>query len=271
MDAEHFDSLTRALQTVRSRRTLTAFLASLAAGGSLALRPADGIAVKRKKAGGKKGGKKKKSAPSSPPNSPPPVSPPPPPPPPSCTGAGAPHFCQSAGVCVPGCPAGKVFDATTCKCKCLEENTCCYCSCQGGTSFQCFPSGIASEAACRTACGDFCDEDPTTVAISFAGGNGRNAVCNFGTDTCDLNCVSDIACGSANSCVVSAARCNDGSDLCLQPLGGGPTRCGESVSTTCGCTSNADCAGQGAGAYCAKGTGPNCSFCSGANFCALPR
>jgi hypothetical protein len=266
VDAERFDSLTRVLQSVRSRRSLTTFLGSIVASGSLAaLLAEEESEAKRKKGGGKRGGKRKKKT--TPTTNPPPVSPPvsPPPTPPTCQSESLPEFCPGADRCVPGCPAGKEFDETTCKCVCAPARTCCYCSCQGGTNFQCFPDGIANVAACQAACGDFCDENPDTVQFSFAGGSGNDAACDFAGDICVTTCDADV-CSGANTCVLSAARCNSGAHSCFQPLGGGPTRCSSPVGGSCGCTSHDDCAG---GAFCVNGTG--CDACSGANFCAMPR
>lgn len=278
MEPTDFDRLSRTFAEALSRRRLTVLgslsFTALIPGLTSRVTEARGkhqgkhaLHAQKKKKKKKKKPAKPVAPPASPPGSPPgppPVSPPPPPPAPSCPQAAAPNFCASASACAPACPSGQVFDAATCKCACAEQKTCCYCSCQDGINFSCSPGGVSTLAECKTFCGNFCVEDPNTVTRTFAGGSGSNASCDFANDTCNVTCETDTVCGTANQCQASAS-CGHGRGSCVQPLGGGPTRCAEGVTNPgCGCTSHQFCVDlNGPGAFCSDATGCSALGCPG--------
>jgi hypothetical protein len=275
VDPTAFDHLSRTVAAGHSRRRLMGLLSGALAAVIPGRDPDAARRRQRHRHGahveGKKGKRrKKKRAATIPLVSPPPASPPPvpPPPPPTSCIEPAEHFCASDEVCVPECPSGKVYDEGSCSCVCAQQQTCCYCRCQNNT-FSCFP-GVLTEAACKATCGTFCGEDPSVVDISFAGGSGSDAACNFGTDTCDVTCQADTVCGKVDLCMGNVTTCGQGGK-CFQPLGGGPTRCGELVLEP-RCTTHADCASLGLGAFCAFITGIVCIGGPGSTtYCASPR
>jgi hypothetical protein len=89
---------------------------------------------------------------------------------------------------------------------------------------------------------------------------------------CHAPCGSSGVCGVPDDCKSAhAGGCGDGGQ-CFQPLGRGPTRCGASVTNTCGCISHRQCAtDHGAGAFCVQITGPRCTCGAFSTFCAVQR
>ena len=93
--------------------------------------------------------------------------------------------------------------------------------------------------------------------------------------SCYPPCGSSEICGVADACKVDKGTCGNGGK-CFQPLGGGPTRCGQSTgevgAPSCGCTSHQQCVtNHGAGAFCVTFTPGGCTCGGATTFCAVPR
>jgi len=272
MDPTSFDRLSRTFAAALSRRRLAGLLRGLPFAVLLPVLAEEATEAKKKKKK-KKGKPATPVSPSSPPGSPssppgsPPVSPPPPPNP--CPQAAAPRFCASAnagaGVCLPACAAGKVFDAASCTCVCAQEETCCSCVRTSDSNILCF-RGVADRGACNSECAADGGSD-----VKFAGGPGLSARCASDSNACEETCVTDTVCGTANECD-GITSCAGGGGNCTQPLGGGPTRCATGVSVVgCGCTSHQYCVDRnGPGAFCVDASRCGDISCPGGatTFCA---
>jgi hypothetical protein len=80
-----------------------------------------------------------------------------------------------------------------------------------------------------------------------------------------------VACApTADSCGGSVVFCGGAGQVCscYLPIDGSPSVCVQNA-TCSDCTDDAGCTRYGPGAFCAKGTGPNCT-CPGGNVCAVP-
>ena len=240
MDADRFDTLSRALYVAGSRR---AALAAMLSGAVGLLAASDTLAKKGK-------GKKKKGNKRGIPSSPPPTSPPPvgemsiPPPPPFCASQDDEIFCDG-GKCLQGaCNATPTCDPRGADCDGFGSNPrCCSGFCLAGTC-----EGSSPVNRCHTP-----------------------ADCPFGIACIGYRCFSGVCQANADSCVVDASTCGDGGK-CFKPHNGGPARCGISVGG-CGCDSDAQCRAIHPQGFCVDITG-NASFCGVGGpltFCAAPR
>jgi hypothetical protein len=107
----------------------------------------------------------------------------------------------------------------------------CLCAINAGTCVSDLPQ---NQAPFR----DDCNCGPGLVCVQFDAGNRCLPVCG-----------SSEICGVADHCKGNFATCGYG--RCFQPLGGGPTRCGNSFTGFCGCGSDQECqALHGAGTFC---------------------
>lgn len=262
MDSQGFDRIARRWASSTPRRTLLGALVAGAIGRADEQRSAakgktkkkvtlclngQTLSVKKSKKGallkqGATDGPCAGSPPASPPASPPPPGPPPPPPGPSC-GDGIKNGGESSIDCGgPNCPAcgnGRNcdrnvdcfsgvcdFDISSCEI-CREHTDCtsdfngsCRCALNSGNCF----SNIAP-----TNFVDTCDAcHPELVCVLFDAGF-----------ACMPRCESSEICGTADLCRRDSASCGHGG-FCMQPLGGGPTRCGGS-SGKCICASHQEC------------------------------
>jgi hypothetical protein len=91
--------------------------------------------------------------------------------------------------------------------------------------------------------------DPTKSCVGY--------VCM--TNTCGPR---DDGCGGIE------LSCGSEGGVCLRPVDGGASRCGTGTGSCGGCSSHADCAGFGPGAFCANDATGGCGC---PTFCALPR
>lgn len=274
MDDARFDAFARSL--THSRRGAARLLGSLACGGVPAIVAVSSVEAKKRK-------KKRKKQP-------------PPPPPPSgtcqpncaertcgsdgcggscgsCSGGqecrggtcdcprAAPHFCASAGVCVPACPTGMGYDPNDCGCDCAVPRSCCQCT--GGANPFCSTS-LNTADACITACNS--SNPGGTPFVTSLASSGTTGVCGLG-GRCELTCFPVT--GVVDACQQEGGVCQ-GDLQRFQPLGGGPTRCGRPTDTaSCGCTSHQQCAdNHGIGAFCVSITGPRCTCAAANTFCA---
>ena len=263
MDSQGFDRITRRWASSTPRRTLLSALVAGAIG--LASSPqatakkqkkkkvtlclnGQTVSVKKSQKGkllkqGATPGACTASPPASPPPSPP-ASPPGPPPPPSATCSdGIKNNGESSIDCGgPNCPAcgngrncdrnvdclsGNCnFDFNSCE-VCREDNDCssdfngsCLCSVNAG---ECF-SNIEPRHFVNS-----CDEcHPELACVLFIAGF-----------ACMPRCDSSEICGTADLCRGGSTGCGHGG-FCMQPLGGGPTRCGGTTGK-CICASHQEC------------------------------
>jgi hypothetical protein len=177
----------------------------------------------------------------------PPVSPPPPP----CQGATDDTPCDGSDRCLLG--------------RCNPRPTC------GGTGASC--SGVGTPGGC-------CSSSGCTVGEQCLWGEVGDPCYRISDCAPGLWCVGYVCmsttCGPrADHCTSGNSRCGEG--FCLRPVDGGASRCGTQPPPfdRCGCTSHADCADLGAGAFCARDTGDHCGSAScpagATTFCAVPR
>jgi hypothetical protein len=160
--------------------------------------------------------------------------------------------CQS-GVCN--------FDAHVCK-PCTSNDDC--------------DSDFNGDCRCDSSSGNcFSNVEPTEF-VNNCNECGANLLCVtfFEGLACLPACNSSEICGTRDYCKRDSAGCGGYGGLCLQPVGGRPTRCGFSAST-CGCSTDQECADlHGAGTFCVE-FDPELNFCTCGNddiktFCARP-
>lgn len=286
MDSQGFDRITRRWATATPRRTL---LGALVAGaiGITAIAESGAkkkskkvtlclngqtLSVKKSKKGallkqgatqgGCAGSPPPASPPAAPPASPPPGSPPPPPRPtchdgiknggepavdcggPNCPACGNGRSCEQDVDCFSGVCN---FNSDSCAI-CRNSDDCssdfngnCRCDITSGNCFTNLEPGIFV-----TNCNEC---DPELVCVSF-----------FEGLACMPRCESSELCGAADRCRGDLAFCGHGG-ACLQPIGGGPTRCGVSARK-CGCASHQECVSEfGEGVFCVQ-FNPNLGVCT---------
>lgn len=238
MDGQRFDRLTVRIDRSVSRRRLSSALGALgvAAGVGGVL---DAEAKK---------GKKKPKCPRCPKVADP-----------RCPNAAAPHWCASAGACVPACPTGTTFNASACRCDCVVLRSCCQCT--GGSADFC-RTDIDNPNACAATCGG--GGVAFTPALRSADMTG--SCTPFGR--CEVTC-QPTSCGTIDACKGGSGNC-PGDLQCFQPLGGGPTRCGRpTLQGSCGCANHQQCADDhGIGSFCVQITGGECTCGQASTFCA---
>jgi hypothetical protein len=125
-----------------------------------------------------------------------------------------------------------------------------------------------------------CDKCCAGVCISGSPDCGLGGIgdrCHSNDDCFASDCIGFVCtprfCPAGFDACKSPAGCGSFGGQCFQPIGGGPTRCGESAGT-CGCTSHQQCVtNHGQGAFCVRITGGRCD-CGTEDlitFCAVPR
>jgi hypothetical protein len=234
MDATGFDSLTRALAGSPSRRGIVRALTGLGLGGLwIFAEPSDSSAksCKKKKCSICKQCKSGKCKPK-----------------PTGTSCGTCRHCEQ-GVCI---------NETGPKC-----GVCRHCengACVKETGTSCSGGGTCQNGSCRIPCGSgscalgqFC-VNPNTVTCAT-----NQGTCKQGDDICAAN--APIPCGP----VVGGPT--NSSCACFTAMNG-RTRCGQSFAGCGACTTNADCAGFGPGAFCIRDTGEGCLCGPNEGFCA---
>ena len=294
MDTNQFDAMARRCAANAPRRTVLGLIAATALGLASAEKSAakkkkvticlngQTLSVKKSKRGaffkqGATAGACAASPPASPlpPSPPPPVSPPPGPPPPptatcsdgitngsetdvDCGGPNCPR-CDNSMSCIHGgdCTSGVCLNGVCTVClsnaNCGTDANACFCDLASGN---CVSNALSEDATIRQDCA--CAAGFTCVAV--AGGN-----------RCLPPCGGSEVCGGKNLCKRQPRPCGQGGN-CLQPLGGGPTRCGVGIS--CGCTSNEQCERSvGTSAFCVSFSPAEgeCECGESTSFCALPR
>jgi hypothetical protein len=243
MDPRHFDAFARVLSTVESRRGVLTSLPAL--GGLFAIltpeeTEATGRRKRRKKAhkhgkGRRRKHRKKKQ----------------------CTPESVTQTC--AGTC------GKVtnnckqpVDCGPCACTPLTE-------CPAGKACGTYPDGCGGSVTCPITC-----DDPTPVCTD----NVRSACtadsqCASGEICADGQCVTGIGtCAAGDNACLAFVSCNGNPDCFCLPTRAGAARCARYYEDGRGflrpCTTDAQCADLGPGAFCP----PQFNSCGGV--CSLP-
>lgn len=250
MDARHFDTLARVLSARNNRRHVLGALASLPVLGGLAggLSPEDaegqGRRKRRKKAhkhgrGRRRNHARKKK---------------------TCKAESVAQTCSGkCGVTTNNCK--QTVDCGPCACTPLT-------ACPAGKDCGTFPDGCGGFVTCPTTC-----DNPTPICT--------DNVC--GPCTGDSECASGQLC-AGGQCVTGSGTCAAGANVCTapgfeSPCDGNPdcfciptlagaTRCAQYYTTEQGflrpCTSDAECADLGPGAFCPR------QFDSCGGVCSLP-
>jgi hypothetical protein len=205
-------------------------------------------------------------------------------PPPTCTDGiknGSESTIDCGGPTCPPCANGKTcstaLDCDSALCTsgagaiCRQEDFCgsdingtCLCAIHAGTCISKAPNNLADSNdpfRVRTDCD--CGArtcDPGLICVTFDEG-----------PRCMPRCGSSEVCNTADLCRVgtSGSFCGRRGGFCLQPVGGGRTRCGFSASKY-GCQSDGDCA---AGQFCVTfdpNGGGGCTCGGPTTFCARP-
>jgi hypothetical protein len=151
-------------------------------------------------------------------------------------------------------------------------------------SGSCNPPPMCSATGAPCAGGQFghcCSQGCTSTNPGTLG----SCVKSDGGERCrsDADCATGLSCNASfvcqGACSAGADACSTGPGTapcgtggqCFQPVGDGPSQCGESAGT-CGCTSHQQCATNHVpGAFCVQITGTHCTGCAAGTFCAAPR
>jgi hypothetical protein len=166
--------------------------------------------------------------------------------------------CENTFRCIPGgdCRSGVCFSGVCVNC--ISNNDCgddpneCFCHPESGN---CVSNAHNEDAPIR----QDCDCAPGFTCVT-SGENSR----------CLPPCGGSEDCGGEDLCKGQRRGCERGGN-CVQPLGGGPTRCGESAGF-CSCTSHQQCEEMfGFSAFCVTFTENPCTCGGPTTFCALPR
>ena len=261
MDGPQFDRLTQRLSGAFSRRRFGALLTVLGVGAGLRAPNAEAAKKKKKKK------KKKRTGGTGTPTSTTTL-----PPGPSCTdgiknGKETDIDCggPDCSPCASGRTCTRVLDCTSGHCSagicriCSEERHC--------------ASDINGSCLCDPGSGTCISQRSIEVGNCNACPEGW--VCRPGFDLtffCSPVCASSDSCGTGDFCKGEFQGCGQAGGVCFQPLGGGPSRCSTSISSTCGCTSDQDCSSRfGASAFCATFSGNICTCGASTTFCARAR
>lgn len=300
MENERFDGIVRAFTTGAPRRTLV----SLLLGGAFSIAQlSDGeakgkkskkvtlclngqtLSVKKSKKGAllRQGATQGACSTPLPPGSPPAAPPVSPPPPPSTVALSCRNGVLSnsesdvdcGGPTCPACANGrKCNQATDCASGHCDQDTKTCVICTSGDACATDANGACT---CDRGFGNCISNAPAKQMVDRCDDCAPNLICvraggRFG---CFAGCGASEICGTNDHCRGESMSCGQGG-VCLQPLGGGATRCGTS-GQVCGCTSHQECEEQfWIGAFCAQ-FNPEAGGCScgpdttSTTFCAVPR
>jgi hypothetical protein len=258
MDGSRFDAWSRAFADAHSRRGLTRLLAGLALGGAFALRERAETAAKHKR-------HKKRHRSGSPLSQP---APPAPPPGPTCRDKvqnGAETDVDCGGPDCPRCLTGQ---------HCATHLDCATAICTQGVCHDCLNEGLECGADFNGDCA--CDRGNCTSNVGRTVTTCADCVAPWVCllPDCYPPCGSSESCAAApavqqDACRGNTATCGRGGQCFLTVAGEG--RCGIPTATgSCGCRTDQECAGHGAGAFCVRITGTHCTGCASGTFCATP-